>query len=375
MAGATSAIGSTDAASTCADSSALASVVTTGSSSVFAASANTGCSVSTGAGETTSATGSIVVDSSVSDAGASTSASVAATGGSTTVSGVGVGSTATGSMTAGFSAKIDRSSSLNALDETSIGSGAASGSLEAGANRGCVGSGPRISTVAEAKFFSAKGVGISLSLKSISCSSEPFDWLAKRFGGSCETISCSAMGMVSSEIDGSGEARIERGIRPTATVIGRRTRAIFSCGTTKSTGSAMRESKSMRRHRSVRGQTKYWSGITATRLRRLTVISLSLDGVGGAADVGRGSSAAGMGLAMFAARGCGGGVASSMDGRADVISADAASTSAVGAFGSTMATVSSMPMVFSTVGVSVMSSMRLGNCANSGVSRSTSVWC
>jgi len=45
-----------------------------------------------------------------------------------------------------------------------------------------------------------KGVGISLSLKSISCNSEEFDWLAKRLGGSCETISCNAIGMVSSEI-------------------------------------------------------------------------------------------------------------------------------------------------------------------------------
>ena len=109
--------------------------------------------------------------------------------------------------------------------------------------------------------------------------------------------------MVSSEMDGSGEARIERGIRPTATASGRRTRAIFNCGTTRSDGSAMRVSRSMRRHKSVRGQMKYWSGMTATRLRKLTVIPLMPSDVGwDATDCVGASLAGGMGLAMFPAK-------------------------------------------------------------------------
>src|ERR1017187_3676965 len=143
-----------------------------------------GCSVTTG---TTSAIGSMRGCST--NTGTSAVASTRATGDSMTDSNFGVRSTGVGSATADFSAKMDRLSSSSVLDEISIASGVVSAAIGVGTNSGCTGSGVWASTGADVKDFSVKGVGISLSLKSISCNSEEFDWLTKRLDGSCETIS------------------------------------------------------------------------------------------------------------------------------------------------------------------------------------------
>src|ERR1017187_10095136 len=148
--------------------------VVTGSTDVVIDSAvwtNTdGCSVTAGAASAIDS-----LDCFSTGADTSVTACTCATVGSMRGFGWSAGSAATGSMTAAFAAKMDRLSSSSVLDAISIGSGVVSAAIGAGTNSGCAGSVARTSTGSGVEDFSVNGVGISLSLKSISCNSEEFD--------------------------------------------------------------------------------------------------------------------------------------------------------------------------------------------------------